>query len=683
MTLDAGWKRAAVLFWFAATLALTVKPFLWHITYFRDTGIAYRFIQIFPAVLLIGALVFLRLRRNSFWRVEPLLFLFPLLVVFLREPLGSFAVLWTLAAAYSLGRIVTKSLNLEPRDAPVAVQAGLGLLILIFTALGKAGLWYRPIMASLLLVLTIPVVFFWKDAVRTFKIAWTSWREDQTMSGPWPGLTVGFAMLFTCCSVLVALTPVIAWDVLSYHFPLAQHYLETHRLHPTFAIPESFYPQGNEVLQALEFALGGEPAAQLLVLPQFALFLWLAFRIARECGASRGAALLGAGVTGFLPFLHWTSGVPKNDLAMSGFQIASLYAFLRLQRDQHWGWLALGAFFLGQSFGVKHVALLGAIPLTILFSWFTLRRKDSFRKLALFGCIVAISGLFWMAETYWRTGNPAFPQEVARSMVGGVQAHSSGPWSVARRYADLPRVLLFDGRRAFESVTANPLAIFLLLFAPLPFLMRRAAWTPPQLACVFFTIFYLAHWSSLMVILRYCIVPITLIVMWMADALYRGWESAQGKMRAVLITAGLYSMVFSLFGVVLLEVNLVQIPYLLGRISTREYLEKCLNTTPPLFRIADIEPHAAVYGVNACARFYAPDPLTFGCVLCEQEDCWAKGARTSLETRKFKYVVLKRDASTAFFATELRDRFAATLVDQGPVFDTFQLPAAVSPIAAP
>jgi len=158
-TLDAGWRRAAVFVWFAAAFALTIKPFLWHIDSFRDTGIAYRFIQLFPLLLIAGALIFLRLRRDNLWRVEPLLFLFLLLFALLREPLGSFAVLWTLAAAYSLGRLVTKPLNLEPRDAPVAVVAGFGVLILVFTALGKAGLWYRPLMAGLLVVLTIPASF--------------------------------------------------------------------------------------------------------------------------------------------------------------------------------------------------------------------------------------------------------------------------------------------------------------------------------------------------------------------------------------------------------------------------------------------------------------------------------------------------------------------------------------------
>jgi len=113
------------------------------------------------------------------------------------------------------------------------------------------------------------------------------------MAGPWPGLTLGFATLFVACSALVALSPVTAFDVLAYHFPLAEHYLEIHRLQPTHMILESFYPQGNEVLQTLQFAIGGRPAAQLLVLAQFALFLWLALRLARECGASRGRRSLG------------------------------------------------------------------------------------------------------------------------------------------------------------------------------------------------------------------------------------------------------------------------------------------------------------------------------------------------------------------------------------------------------
>src|SRR5690606_29917693 len=124
-----------------------------------------------------------------------------------------------------------------------------------------------------------------------------------------------------------ATAPAIAYDAVSHHLPAARHYLEGGKLEPlpmvegvfaaarTFsgghALAYSYYPQSFEELMAFAWALGGQPAAQLVSPLTCLLSALLTLAIARLCGLSRLAAAVGLGAGLTLPFAHWVGAISK------------------------------------------------------------------------------------------------------------------------------------------------------------------------------------------------------------------------------------------------------------------------------------------------------------------------------------------------------------------------------------
>jgi len=354
--------------WLLPAVALSIRPFLWHVDFFRGTGPYFPVIRALPLVLAGALVLYLWFRKRGLWRIEPLvLVLPPVLLALVEQPAATILVLWAACASYLLGCRLLRALLQTDREGPIACLAGLGVLIVLLAVAGKIGWYYRPVFFALLVIVTLAGAPFWSNLLRACSAPWNAWRGDEEMASSWVGLSVFATILFSGCTALMALTPVTAFDVLAYHFPLAAIYLRDHRLVMGRTLVQSFYPQGGEAMMTLGFALGGRPAAQLIMLVFFVLFLWIVLRIARDCASSRAAAFSGVVAAATMPFLHWTGSVPKNDLALAAFQAATLYAFLQWQKGRGAGWIVAGGFFLGHSFGIKHVALFGAIPLGLMF----------------------------------------------------------------------------------------------------------------------------------------------------------------------------------------------------------------------------------------------------------------------------------------------------------------------------
>ena len=105
--------------WLAAFFALTAKPFLWHVEYFKSPGPQFYtlFLVALPAFA-VALLIYLRLRRNGFWRFEPILFAGVLVAAFLAyEPLATLVTGILLAACYATGRRLLRFLKLEIDDS--------------------------------------------------------------------------------------------------------------------------------------------------------------------------------------------------------------------------------------------------------------------------------------------------------------------------------------------------------------------------------------------------------------------------------------------------------------------------------------------------------------------------------------------------------------------------------------
>ena len=640
ITSQLSWKLRFILGWLFCGLVLSLQPFLQHIDFFRNTGRLFLVIRALPFLVLILALAHSKLRSTGFWRYELSLLTATLLgVSMLSQPRATLLIVWLALSAFSLGLAISQRLSLQISEAPIAVLLGLGSFIVLLSAVGRLG-WFYPSVFVAILSIPLPFLFHFRtSAVASILHPFRAWKRADKLATPTAGLAVFFAILFAGCTLLMMLTPVMAFDVLSYHLPLAELYNTTHRLQPVSSIPQSFYPQGFEVLLSLASSLGGRSAAQMMAPLFFILFLWIAFRIARDCGENSSSALLGVAAAGTLPFLHWTGSVPKNDMAVAAFQLASLYAFLQWSKARGFAWIVAGVFFLGQSFGVKHVALFGGIPLAMLFAVSIYRQPRPWRVAILLVTLLAISGFSWHLDTFLRTGNPIFPENSQRAVQGGLYVNGSTAYGFVRRYVTMPWFLFFQGWNAFESPTANPAGMFLVFFAPIPMLLRRQ-WTPARRACAFLVILYLAYWSSILSSLRYAIVPFTLITIVVAGAFTQLEFQSPPWMQLVFRFGVFWAFLFALMSILTFEVNSLQISYLLKNVDETGYLSQALPTTPVLFSLRQGNAPPAVFGVENCSRLYAPDPTRFGCLLCGREHCTLAELKIKLSEFQYDYLIL-------------------------------------------
>ena len=613
-------------------------------------------------------------RPRSFQRWELALLAAFLFASALRPiRVAAIAVAAIAAAALALGDLLTRPMKFEAADAPAAWTAGFGILILLLALLGRLGLLSLPWITGLLLVLLVRAGFVRKRLWHWVRFPFERWTVNGASSAPLSRLCIFFLFLFAGCSLLLMLTPVTAFDVLAYHFPLARLYSETHFIRPAAAILQSYYPQGAETLMALGYVLGGPETAQMLMPFLGILFLWLVVRLGRCCGLGPTACFAGAAIAATFPFLHWTLSVPKDDAALALFQLGALYCFLQWQAGRGYRWILLGSFFLGQTAGIKHVALFGLVAIAPLWIWCWRHENRKLRVIALSILLFAASGLFWHLQTFLLTGNPVYPEGPQRAAHSPVQEHSATLADYARRYATIPWYLQFQGNKAFESPTANPLGMFLFLFLPALFAtLLKAKWTAPRKACLLFISLYLFYWASVNSTLRYAIVPFALIALATGAALARLLATGSKWPRRLVLLGGAYGFLFALLTVMTFEVNRLQLLYVTKRISAREYLAQALPTTGGLFRLAAQHPNASVFGVGNCSRLYAPDPMRFGCALCS-EHCRPEEVAAHLENGAFQFIILPNSPDYRTLTDLLTARFGAAAIDRDDRFVTLAL----------
>ena len=312
-------------------------------------------------------------------------------------------------------------------EVSLSTTLGLGVWVLALIPLGVAGgyrSWVFVVVVAATLFLLRRSLWAGVQSLRSLE---QRWRDDESFTSPLVGIAAVFAALFLGFTLAVVLVPAIGYDGVSYHLPAARYYLESGRLEPLpggifkgrlpgvfsfgHSVAYSYYPQSFEVLAAALYGLGGQAATRFLNPAAFALTILLLIAIARQCGLNRVSCLLGSVAAATLPFLHWVGSIVKNDFLAALFQAAALYALLRAREGGVKNWLVLFAALLGFSFGVKHTALFGAIPLGLL-ALGELRRRRRPARLALL--MAAVLHRVWplLARTNLRAyGQPGLPGE--------------------------------------------------------------------------------------------------------------------------------------------------------------------------------------------------------------------------------------------------------------------------------
>ncbi|MBM3784766.1 MAG: hypothetical protein FJW30_10425 [Acidobacteria bacterium] len=613
--------KLAWLIWLAVATALTAPPLLWHVDLFKThspPAIA-AVLNAVPVLLLAGLFIWHWLRRKLPAAAEPVaLAALPLAVCLLRAPIPTGAGALLFLSAYGIGARIQAG---SP-GARIGLRFGFGagVLILVLFAAGLAG-WLNLWLGAALLAPALLARPLGKD-LRELAGRWTS-----ELHGPVESVSTYFALLFGGLGAIWTLTPAIAFDPLKMHLATARWYAETGVFAPLPTLAESYYPQGTELLMAMLWITGGGQAGAQMIAPIFLVAtLVLLVALLRRLDMTRSAAVTGAAAALTIPFLHWTEFVAKNDAPLAFFLLACLYCVI----DDR---LPLATFFLAMAFGIKHVALFGAVALTPLFLWRIWRSPNRARALLSVGVIFLFLGTISLARTYILKGDPLYPESRARAADFSVVNHAyQSAGERVMRYAGIPWLLHFDGRRAFESTSHNPMGVWLVFFFPGLAAFIRGRNQAASLAILFVAI-YLLYWVSILVTLRYALLPIALLVAWTAAGVTTHLP------RRAAAAAAAYCYFFSLTVCVLIEVSAPQLFWLAGRSGTTEYLTAAL---PEYGSVAALyaKPAGRVFSLDNCASAYAPRVEDFQCLFMKDAANDPHRIASAAREGSYRYLIL-------------------------------------------
>jgi hypothetical protein len=637
--------------WAAVVVALTLKVLRWHLDFYRTHGPEfYRVAPAFLIVLAAGAAVYAWIRGRLIWKIEPLAIATLMAAALLfYQPKATLLCALLFLACSSAGSFLQRIAGIKPDSALerllVDFGFGAGSLVPALFVVGEAHLFYRSVFLGILIAL---LAAFHRSAIAVIadvRALQASWARSSAVRHPLVGVAIIVALLTMGLALLNVVSPVVAFDALDVHLPSVQRYVESHSISTIDQIDYSFFPQGCEVFWTLGYSVAGQAGVRAVSLIFFGMFLLTVVAIAKECFRNTATAVAAGVWCATFPFLNWTGSVVKNDMLMSFFQGLALYAFLRWLAARNFAWIAAGAFFMAQSFGVKHVALFGAIPLTLFFAYGAWKQPRRIRAAAITIVIFAISCGFWPLRTYWLKGNPAYPQVAQRTVQGGEAAHGHSIGDKIARYATLPWIITFDGRATFESVLPSPAGI--LLFALSPFVALSRPWSrgPAAKACLIFAVIYLIYWATILSIIRYAIVPIAILTIFAAEGCRLFYDEATWPAamlnRVSLVGMEIYCLLIALLGSMVIDLNRPQLALLSGRIGEAAYLASVLDSYRSVEYLKKIaQPGESTFSVDNCSRAYAPNPLQFVCIKCSPGLCTMEEVSAEVRKQRSRYLIL-------------------------------------------
>jgi hypothetical protein len=642
-------KAVAWWVWLAIMIALVAKPLRYEVDYFRLHGGQTNYVAIISLLLLAipVCIVYVRLRRRGWYRYElQAIAGGAILLTVLEQPRGFAACLVLFLGCLAIGLALVRLCGVEvtspSETVGVGFAAGAAVLILVLFIVGMLRVFYWPVLLALLI---LPAILGWKYMLQGLRAIAALWGRASSIPGlehPMYGVGVVFLAVGVLCGAMAALSPTIVLDAVKMHLPSAETYVRLHALQPVPALPYSYFPQGFEILMAAMYALGGLPGAQILTPVFFLAFLLVIFEIGKLCEFDSAAILTGIACLMVTPFIVWDGSQVKNDLELAVFQVAALYCCLRWRASATRGWIVLGGILLGGSFAIKHVAVFGAVPLTLLFLAPLWRKPKGIRLAALFFLMVAAFGFYWHVRTFLLVGDPLYPRHLEEAVVSRKGPIKSVNEWVHKRLLQPVQIQLNDDRLGFEGPLRSPMGIVFLLFAPLALLVSRRP-VRNRGVCWFYVLGYLLLWASRMVILRYALAAVALLIVLVAakakEAYDQDWQIAPGAVRFSIAAALAGALAFGVLGVVVLELAPGQLSLLAKQISWSDYLRMNLPIYRPLYKIGQLSPNASVFIIKGCPRAYAPDPVTSVCASAGAKTDGPNHRQNVLASNHFDYAV--------------------------------------------
>jgi len=633
------------LAWAAASVGLTFPALLWHLDFFASYGPVFR--QYFPVLVILLALAcvaYVYVRAKGLWRYELAgLAGFALAALTVYQPRATLVTILISTAQFTLGRRTLRMFGFTfagvAEEIALSSAAGLSEMMGALFVLGLLRLYYPPVFLAMLV---LPCLLLFSEVKCLFGLlrgTHQRWASLTAMGSAPAGVLGFFLAIFLVCSLAVILSPSLVFDALAYHLADARYFAESHALTPLRFQPNSYFPQGFEVLMAMAFALGGQPAAQMIAPLFFVLSLAAAFAVARRCGIATDAALAGLAFVAATPFLLFEGAIVKNDFALAFFLLCALKCCLRYSGVRS---IYLSVVCLGSAFAIKHVALFAAIPLGFIYLTAIRSRPKRKRNAIVLAMLFLITGAYWQVRTFLLTGNPVYPFVAADTLTVRTASDRKSLADKFIGWIEMPWQAQFDGSRHFESKSPSPLGALLIFSLPVWSIARRRKNIRAQYRVPLFVGLYLLYWSFEWALLRFAIAPIIVLLLFLADRAAQIYCSSPRFTRVILTCCLFYCGVLSLLVVTLLQINGPELKIFTRQLDWPGYLRVWNNSYSSLeYLRAQAQPGDLVLSVDNCAAAYAPDPSRFH-GMCDDNFNSPDAIRAELGRERYRFLVLPK-----------------------------------------
>ena len=295
----------------------------------------------------------------------------------------------------------------------IALGLGAGVIQLLPFAAGIAGWLTVPVLriavGAVALLLVPDIIAVVKEGTRALGRLRASDQRFGTLlvAALLPGLA---------CAFLVAITPTLDPDGLSYHLTVPKRWIQSGSLGYLPTYPYSNTPMGVQMLYTLTLATGGDSAAKVLHVLLAVAGAWAIYRAGvRLSSAAVGAmsvVLFLAGPAAATKFL----GLAYVEGATAFATAATVLAWLLWLRTRDLPWLKAAAMLVGVAISFKLTAVIFAAALVVLTAGvlFDAHRRTGRApltpgQLVLLACWGLLPIAPWLVRAAAFTGNPVFP----------------------------------------------------------------------------------------------------------------------------------------------------------------------------------------------------------------------------------------------------------------------------------
>ncbi len=288
--------------------------------------------------------------------------------------------------------------------------SGTGFAVISYAVffLGIFQILSSPSLYILILILAVISLSGWLKLL--FHLSMPGTRPPQTI---WDKIAILLLIVSLTAGLLLVLTPETGKDALIYHLAVPKLFLK----HRGFYFMEgnifSNYPLMSEMIFLVGLFLNGDVLAKALHFVFLLMVLIGIYQFARQRMAGRTLPILCIIIFYTIPSVFITSTMAYNDLFVTYYSMAAVFAFINWFDRGEEGWLILCGASSGMAIACKYTALLLPFLGCLGILWASRRHNTepvkAIRKMIPYLAAVFILGSPFYAKNWIMTGNPFYP----------------------------------------------------------------------------------------------------------------------------------------------------------------------------------------------------------------------------------------------------------------------------------